>query len=106
MPLPNYWSNFLTLPKNKADLISFLSEELLANSPNDKEVVGGGGLADEQKVKSSRDTTNLIPLTVTHEESETRLVLHALGINFDTVIVSARDRCASAISVTFHSFEL
>lgn len=91
VPLPQSWSNFLALPENKADLARFLSEELLANSPHDKEVVAAGGFADEQVVKSSRDTTNLIPLRATHEEADTRLILHAISISLDTVVVSARD---------------
>ena len=51
MPLPNYWSNFLGLPENKADLARFLSEELLAKAPPDKEVVAAGCFADEQEVE-------------------------------------------------------
>ena len=37
--LPKSWSNFLALPENKADLARFLSQELIANAPPQKEIV-------------------------------------------------------------------
>ena len=97
MPLPNSFSNFLALQENKADLAQFLSEERLANAPHDKEVVVAGGFADDQEVESSCDTTNCIPLGVTHKEADICLVLHAIDINFDTV-VSPRDKCKLLMS--------
>ena len=91
MPLPNSWSNFIALSENKADLARFLSEELLANAPCNKEIVVAGGFEDEREVRSSHVATNLNPLRATHEEADTRLVLHAINVYSDTVVVSARD---------------
>jgi len=91
VPLPNNWSNFLSLADNKADLAHFLSEELCSQAPKDKEIVVAGGFREELEVKSSKGTTDLTPLKSTHEEADTRLVLHAVHSQFNTVVVSSRD---------------
>jgi hypothetical protein len=91
VPLPSSWLNFISLPNNKADLARFLSDELLTNAPTDKEIVVAGGFLDEQEVKSSRSSTNLSSLRATHEEADTRLLLHVINNDANTVVVSARD---------------
>ena len=57
----------------------------------DKEIVVAGGFRDELEVKSSTCATDLGPLKSTHEEADTRLVLHAVHSQFHTVVVSSRD---------------
>ena len=91
VPLPNNLSNFLSLADNKAYLAHFLSEELCSQAPMDKEIVVAGGFRDELEVKSSTGAINLGPLKLTHEEADTRLVLHAVHSQFHTVVVSSRD---------------
>ena len=91
VPLPKNWSNFLSLADNKADLAHFVSEELCSQAPVDKEIVVAGGFRDELQVKSSTCTIDLGPLKSTHEEADTRLVLHAVHSQFHTVVVSSRD---------------
>ena len=86
VPLPNSWMNFIALPENKTDLSRFLSEELLANAPNDKEVVVAGGFADEQEVRSSRNTTNLIPLRA-NTKKQTR-GLFFMPLTFIVILLS------------------
>ena len=88
--LPKNWSNCLSLADNKADLAHFLSEELCSQAPVDKEIVVACGFTDEVEVKSSTGATDLGPLKSTHEEADTRLVLHAVHSQFHTV-VSSRD---------------
>ena len=78
VPLPKNWTNFLSLPDNKADLAHLLSEELCSQAPDDKEIVIAGGFRDELEVRSSKTTTDLTQLRVTHKEADTRLVLHAV----------------------------
>ncbi len=56
----------------------------------DKEIVVAGGFRDELEVKSSTGATDLGPLKSTHEEADTRLVLHAVHSQFHTVVVSSR----------------
>ena len=91
VPLPKNWSNFLSLADNKADLAHFLSEELCSQAHVYKEIVVDGGFRDELQVKSSTCTIDLGPLKSTHEEADTRLVLHAVHSQFHTVVVSSRD---------------
>jgi len=87
VPLPKKWTNFLSLPENKADLADFLSKELCLHAPADKEVVVGGGFRDECDVRSKK-TTDLSFLRSTHEEADTKLVLHAVHCEFNNVVVS------------------
>ena len=91
VPLPKNWTNFLSLPDNKANLAHFLSEELCIQAPDDKEIVVSGGFRDELAVRSSKTNTDLAQLKATHEEADTRLVLHAVHSQFNTVVVSSRD---------------
>ena len=101
VPLLKNWSTFLSLADNKADLAHFLSEELCSQAPVDKEIVVAGGFRDELEVKSSTGATvevksstgatDLGPLKSTHEEADTRLVLHAAHSQFHTVVVFSRD---------------
>ncbi len=91
VPLPKNWENFMALPANKSDLARFLSEEVLANAPHDKEIVVAGGFVDEVEVRSSHETTDLTMLRATHEEADTRLILHVVHSQLDTVVVAARD---------------
>ena len=90
VPLLKNWANFLSLADNKADLAHFLSEELCSQTPVGKEIVVAGGFRDELEVKSSTGATDLGPLKSTHEEADTRLVLHAVHSRFHTVVVSSR----------------
>ena len=60
-------------------------------APADKEIVVAGGFTDELEVRSSKSATELNHLSATHEEADTRLVLHAVHSQFDTVVVQSRD---------------
>lgn len=91
VPLPKNWTNFLSLPDNKVDLAHFLSWELCLQAPDDKEIVAAGGFREELEVRSSKTTTDLTQLKATHEEADTRLVLHVVQSQFNTVVVSSRD---------------
>ena len=91
VPLSKSWSNFIALPENKADLARSLSEELIANATPQKEIVVAGGFEDELEVQSSVRSTNVANLRATHEEADTRLVLHALQSSYNTVVVYAKD---------------
>ena len=91
VPLPKNWPNFLSLADNKADLADFLSEQLYLQAPTDKEILVAGGFRDELMVKSTQDITDVTPFKSTHEEADTRLVLHAIHCQFNTVVVASRD---------------
>ena len=68
-----------------------LSEELIIQAPDGKEIVVGGGFREEHEVRSSRSTTDLSQLKATHEEADTRMVLHAVHSQHNTVVVSSKD---------------
>ena len=91
VPLPRNWANFLSLSENKADLGHFLSEELCSQATSEQEIVVAGGFKDEREVRSSKTSTDIAQLRATHEEADTRLVLHALNCPFEVVVVASKD---------------
>ncbi len=54
VPLPKNWSNSMASTDNKADLAQFMSEFLISQAPNDKDVIVAGGFLEEQDVRSSK----------------------------------------------------
>ena len=50
-----------------------------------------GGFTDERQVQASKATTNISNLNATHEEADTRMVLHCIHNSSETIVVSARD---------------
>lgn len=67
--------------------------DFLINHPIDGiEIVVAGGFEDGQKVVSSDCNTSLVALFATHEEADTRVILHAVQSPYSTVVVSASDR--------------
>ena len=103
VPIPQSWPNFLALPANKSDLARFLSEHIIVNSPPppppDKVVVAAGGFVDEREVQSSERAIDLSALKATHEEADTRLILHCVNNSLDNIVVSARDTKAFLLLV-------
>ena len=96
VPLQANWSNFLALSENKADLANFLSEELIMQAPSDQTVmVVAGGFDNEETVECNHPELDISDLRASHEEADTRIVLHAIhcanksgAVN---ILVSARD---------------
>ena len=50
-----------------------------------------GGFAQITDVKSSDPEMDTSPLAANHEEADTRLVLHCVNTNAETVVVLVRD---------------
>ena len=67
MPLPNDWASFMALSDNKADYDRFLSEELIMQAPEWKEIVVSRGFVDELDIRSSKTSSNLNHLKSNHE---------------------------------------
>ena len=84
---------------NKADLARFLSEELVKNAPLGKELVVAGGFLSEEEVHSTNELTNVELLRATHEEADTRMVLHAIHCNYKNIVVSSKDTDVLALLV-------
>ena len=78
VPLPKNWLNFLALGENKADLAKFLSSEMIQRVPPNTEVVLGGGFEDDKEFWSTNQEDDLRLLQSSHEEADTRIVLHAI----------------------------
>ena len=106
VPLPVNWDNFLALPENKADLARFLSQQLMQNSPKDKCIIVAGGFENEEEVQCSDQTKELGSLRAKHEEADTRVILHCLHAESQTIVVSARDTDVFVLLVAhFHKFD-
>ncbi len=94
VPLPSVWLSFISMEENKVNLIHLLRDQLLLkahNLPAHHEVVVSGG--DEFHAASSTGR-NVEHLNSTHEEADTKIVLHAADANaqnFHRVVVCARD---------------
>ena len=69
----------------------FLSKHLIANAPTDKLLVVSGGFKREDEVQTSGHELNIEQLVANHEEADTRLVLHCLHANTQSIFVSAQN---------------
>ncbi|KAK3917997.1 LexA repressor [Frankliniella fusca] len=90
VPLPKSWSNYITLEENKSELADFISNEILTANYGQTTVVVAGGFTDELQVNASNGM-DCSSLQSTHEESDTRVILHAVNSPHSRVVVSARD---------------
>ena len=73
--IPGNWKSFLRVDENKTELFAFLGEQVERTRVDDKELYSTCG----QFVLSSRpreDTSDIAPCT--HEEADTRILLHVL----------------------------
>ena len=92
VPLPTKWENFITHEENKADLASFLSQQLILSAPANKCIVVAGGFSDEKQVEASDPTLDIGSLEAKHEEAYTKVILHCLkATNASDIVVAARD---------------
>ncbi|KAG1647324.1 Down syndrome cell adhesion molecule-like protein 1 [Nymphon striatum] len=90
VPLPNKWTDFMASTDNKGDLCLYLSNAL-ATAPSEKTIVVGGGFASETEVRSTDANMYTDLLERTHEEADTRVVLHCIHSNEQTIVVTASD---------------
>ena len=89
--MPSDWLGFLADSDNKADLACFLSQALMEHAPDDKCIVTAGGLREVTGALCNRPDLNLDAIRSTHEEADTRLVLHCAHTDSSSVIVWCRD---------------
>ena len=105
VPLPKNWLNFMALPANKADLARFLSEKVVAHREMFGDVVVvAGGFANERGVAATHPELEMEPLRASHEESDTRIILHAAHSPYSTIVVSARD--TDVLALLLHHFDV
>ena len=91
VPLPSNWQGFLAHKENKKDLSQFLSHELMKHAPQDKVVIVAGGFGNAEEVHCSVPHSDISKLQGNHEEADTRLILHCINSNANTIVVTARD---------------
>ncbi|CAG9815474.1 unnamed protein product [Phaedon cochleariae] len=93
-------SFYAKIPKNSALTLSDLFEvedtndrkkEGLQHVFNDIEVFVSGGLIHEEDVRSTNPESDVSSLAATHEEADTRVVLHAFHSDADNIVTMARD---------------
>ena len=56
----------------------FMSAEVISQAPGDKKIVVSRGFTDEREIKSSKENPDAFHLSLTHVETDTMLVLHAV----------------------------
>ena len=91
VPLPHDWQGFLCDPKNKADLSNLPSQEIIRNAPEETCVITAGGLTEATNILSNKPEFDVQTLRSTHEEADTRLILHCAHTQSHTVVVWCRD---------------
>ena len=75
----------MALAQNKEDLAELLSKQLLLHVPVGKTIVVSGGFKESTTVKYSNKALGMTLLQATHEEADTRIVLHCVHTNTDQV---------------------
>lgn len=111
--VPNY-RKFMRTSANKTALATFLSEYLIAVKDDLLEeghtLILAGGFADGEIVKAVKmDSVSDLPnLASTHEEADTRLVLHAIHMcqDYDRIIVKSDDTDVLVILLYYRSINL
>lgn len=107
VPLPANFVTFLSLNENKKDLAALLSEEIILQAPIGKTVVTAGGFVDENTVKCNDGMLELSTLEATHEEADTRIVLHAIHCSqvsaCTSIVILASDTDVLLLLISFFS---
>ena len=108
--VPNY-RNYLKVPGNKSALANFISDYLEINTPaklqEGKSLILSGGYNDGKLVKviTATGVTDMPSLYSTHEEADTRMVLHAINAagHKDRVIIRSDDTDVLVILLYYFS---
>lgn len=104
VPLPSNWKQFIDLPENKADLSRFLSEQIMLKADAlDAEIVTAGGFTEIQSAASSTGR-DIKLLQATHEEADTRVILHALDAArqpYERTLIVCRDTDVLVLLIHF-----
>lgn len=74
--LPADFDSLMAHKENKAELASFLSQQLIFRASTNKTFVTSGGFSDEERVESFNQTVDVQSLEVKHEGADTRVILH------------------------------
>ena len=95
LKLPDNWQNFLAMNDNKRDLVDLLSKELSkVHLDSGHELIVSGGFLECKRVVSTDLNHDVTALSSTHEEGDTRVILHAIEASkngYERIVVIARD---------------
>jgi hypothetical protein len=105
VPMVTNWKQFIDLPDNKSNLSHFLSEQLMvkAQAFEHYEVIVGGGFEEVDEVRSSTGH-DVSCLQSTHEEADTRIILHAIHAqhqDFERLVVVCHDTDVLVLLIHF-----
>ena len=67
-----------------------MSQEVVNSAPQSKTIIVTGDLRKDNEVLSQA-SANIMALHAHHKEAETRIVLHCINTDAETVVVSAKD---------------
>ena len=102
--LPVNWNSFIEMNENKANLTQFLSTELENHVQHyEDQVVISGGFEDPEKVTSTAGI-DVSHLQATHEEADTRILLHAADATakgYERLIIQCRDTDVLVLLLVF-----
>ena len=89
MPVPVDKDSFIGLGENKSDLACYLSEQIMKLTLLGKDVVEERSFLRETDVQFSSGHVHVSELMATHEEADTRLLLHSIHSGAQTVVTYA-----------------
>lgn len=96
VPLLQNSENFMTLH-------FFVQNNLVQESQTHLEVVVSSDILDEKTAVSTCAATNISNLQASHEEADTRMILHAVNSPADMVVVMSRD---TDVFLLLHHYDL
>jgi hypothetical protein len=96
---------FLLCLKTKADLAAFISIQLSTATYGDIDVVVAGGFVEEDKAFSTAGS-DVSTLAATHEEADTRIILHALQTNLKKGRLCKGYRRDSAVAASLSTLQM
>ena len=91
VPFPSDFNLFLSNEDNKTDLAKFLSFEFIKIAPEDKIILTSGGLPSIDDVSCNKSDISVDELQSTHEEADTRMLLHCTHTMSESLGVWSRD---------------
>lgn len=97
--IPKNWKGFLRVDGNKADLFGFLAEQVSCVKVDGKEV---NSTRAEHVLSSSSDSDRHIVEPCTHEEADTRVILHTLDASlsgYRRIMIRTNDTDVVVIAV-------
>ena len=86
-----YPSNFIALSEKKADLVRFISQQLIVQAPTSKVIIVASGFTSDEMVESSCSDVDTVRLEAQHEEANNRMIFHCVENHTGKIVVQSRD---------------